>query len=169
MAKPKQNARAKSLKHFFSYLTAVSATLFGAYWVTMGITNANPSWEEPVSNLILIVLILSAIAGGFVFSMQSIRKKREDVSFAIAKNVILPGVVHDGPTDLHKAILSEKSVTERWADLTPLARNEWICWVVTVKKPETRANHINRMRTELLAGKRRPCCWAGCAHRNRHK
>ena len=76
MAKPKQNARAKSLKHFFSYLTAVSATLFGAYWVTMGITNANPSWEEPVSNLILIVLILSAIAGGFVSSMQSISKKR---------------------------------------------------------------------------------------------
>ena len=49
--------------------------LFGAYWVVMGITDANPSWEQPVSNALLIVLILSAIAGGFVSSIQSINKK----------------------------------------------------------------------------------------------
>lgn len=78
---------------------------------------------------------------------------------------ISSGVVHAVPKDLRAALLSDDSTIERWNDLTPLARNEWICWTITNKKPETRKNHIERIMTELLAGKRRPCCWAGCAHR----
>jgi len=78
---------------------------------------------------------------------------------------ISQGVVHDVPKDLREKLTSDSSVLERWEDLTPLARNEWICWVVTNKRPETRSNHIKRTATELLAGKRRPCCWAGCPHR----
>ena len=81
------------------------------------------------------------------------------------KDVIAGGVVHDMPADLRKALLSNKTVLERWEDLTPLARNEWICWAVTVKQAETRKNHIKRTTTELLQGKRRPCCWIGCIHR----
>lgn len=77
------------------------------------------------------------------------------------------GVVHDVPKDLRDAIMSDESIHERWEDLTPLARNEWICWVISNKKPETRQNHIERLRTELLEGKRRPCCWMGCNHRTK--
>ncbi len=77
------------------------------------------------------------------------------------------GVVHTLPTDLKAALLKDDSVVERWQDLTPLARNEWICWTISCKKPETRQNHIDRIVTELLAGKRRPCCWAGCPHRTK--
>jgi uncharacterized protein YdeI (YjbR/CyaY-like superfamily) len=76
------------------------------------------------------------------------------------------GVVHKLPLDLKKALASDVSVVERWNDLTPLARNEWICWTITTKKLETRNNHIERAVTELLAGKRRPCCWVGCMHRS---
>jgi len=83
--------------------------------------------------------------------------------------IISDGVVHNVPDDLRKALKKDDSVLERWEDLTPLARNEWICWVVTNKRPETRNNHIERTVTELLAGKRRPCCWAGCTHRNSAK
>ena len=78
---------------------------------------------------------------------------------------IATGVVHAVPTDLRKALISDISALERWEDLTSLARNEWICWVISTKKPETRRNHINRTITELLQGVRRPCCWAGCVHR----
>jgi uncharacterized protein YdeI (YjbR/CyaY-like superfamily) len=77
------------------------------------------------------------------------------------------GVVHALPADLRKALVSDPDVQAAWDDLTPLARNEWICWVVSVKKPETRSQHIERVRTELIEGKRRPCCWAGCIHRSR--
>ena len=78
---------------------------------------------------------------------------------------IATGVAHAVPADLRKALLSDESALERWEDLTPLARNEWICWVISNKKPETRSNHLERTVTELLQGKRRPCCWLGCDHR----
>jgi len=76
------------------------------------------------------------------------------------------GVVHDMPEDMHAAIASDAAVLAKWNSLTPLARNEWICWVTIVKKPETRKNHIERLCADLGAGKRRPCCWPGCPHRN---
>ncbi|HEY4963866.1 MAG TPA: YdeI/OmpD-associated family protein [Candidatus Saccharimonadales bacterium] len=78
---------------------------------------------------------------------------------------IATGVVHELPSDLAKALFDDDSALERWEDLTPLARNEWICWVVSTKKPETRQSHIERTITELMQGVRRPCCWLGCNHR----
>jgi uncharacterized protein YdeI (YjbR/CyaY-like superfamily) len=81
---------------------------------------------------------------------------------------IAAGVVHKIPEDLRNALLADKSALEKWEDITPLARNEWICWNISVKKPETRKSHIKRTIEELLEGKRRPCCWAGCIHRNKN-
>jgi uncharacterized protein YdeI (YjbR/CyaY-like superfamily) len=80
-------------------------------------------------------------------------------------NEIAGGVVHKVPADLKRALMSDPDVRAAWEDLTPLARNEWICWTVSVKKAETRANHVERVKSELLEGKRRPCCWVGCSHR----
>ncbi len=76
------------------------------------------------------------------------------------------GVVHELPKDLEKALRSDESALERWQDITPLARNEWICWTISNKKPETRKNHVDRVVVELLQGIRRPCCWIGCRHRD---
>jgi uncharacterized protein YdeI (YjbR/CyaY-like superfamily) len=81
------------------------------------------------------------------------------------KVAVATGVVHKVPADLREALVSDESALERWEDLTPLARNEWICWVISNKRPETRENHIKRTVSELLEGKRRPCCWMGCDHR----
>lgn len=75
------------------------------------------------------------------------------------------GTVHKVPEDLRKVLTSSPQSLAVWQDITPLARNEWICWVQSVKKLETRKQHIKRVRTELKGGKRRPCCWAGCPHR----
>ncbi len=78
---------------------------------------------------------------------------------------ISDGVVHKLPTDLKAALNSDESALERWEDLTPLARNEWICWVISAKQKETRARRIRIACENLAEGKRRPCCWAGCPHR----
>ena len=78
---------------------------------------------------------------------------------------ISSGVVHTVPADLKAAIVSNKRAHEAWESLTPLARNEWICWTVSVKLPETRAKHVKRVVGDLKSGKRRPCCWGGCPHR----
>ncbi len=78
---------------------------------------------------------------------------------------ISDGVVHQLPTDLKKALTQDKEALLLWEDITPLARNEWICWTIDPKKPETRANHVKRTISELKSGMRRPCCWIGCIHR----
>jgi hypothetical protein len=83
----------------------------------------------------------------------------------MTKSMIAGGVVHDVPTDLRKTLMSNPAVLEKWNDLTPLARNEWICWMTIVKKEETRADHLRQISERLLDGERRPCCWPGCPHR----
>ncbi len=80
-------------------------------------------------------------------------------------HTISKGTVHTLPSDMHNALASDKAALLAWEDITPLARNEWICWTTSVKKEETRAHHIKRLVSELKEGKRRPCCWAGCPHR----
>ena len=75
------------------------------------------------------------------------------------------GVVHKVPKDLREALLSSDDVLGLWNGLTPLARNEWICWVTIVKKAETREEHLKRLSADLQKGKKRPCCWPGCPHR----
>lgn len=83
----------------------------------------------------------------------------------MSKKNISSGTVHKMPTDLRKALLASEKALMSWEDITPLARNEWICWVESVKKQETRRKHIKRAIEELIEGKRRPCCWMGCVHR----
>lgn len=78
---------------------------------------------------------------------------------------MLGGTVHQLPADLKKAIADNKKVTELWQDITPLARNEWICWVTSGKKAETRGIRIDKAVSKMKGGMRRPCCWAGCTHR----
>lgn len=75
------------------------------------------------------------------------------------------GVVHKVPVDLRAALTADSKALSIWEDLTPLARNEWICWVTFVKKSETRKEHVERTIKELKEGMRRPCCWIGCIHR----
>ncbi len=83
----------------------------------------------------------------------------------IKNKAISNGTVHKMPDDLKKALVSKPKALSAWEDITPLARNEWICWVESVKREETRTEHIKRVVAELLEGKRRPCCWVGCTHR----
>lgn len=78
---------------------------------------------------------------------------------------IASGVVHDLPVDLEKALRANPAALATWEDITPLARNEWICWIESAKKQATREKRIAWGCKNLQAGKRRPCCWAGCPHR----
>lgn len=83
----------------------------------------------------------------------------------MATKKISGGTAHKMPADLRKALVAKPKVLALWEDITPLARNEFICWVENAKQIETRSRRIHRTREELLEGKRRPCCWVGCIHR----
>ena len=78
---------------------------------------------------------------------------------------VATGVAHSVPSDLRQALASDPKALAIWNGLTPLARNEWICWTISVKKAETRMEHVERVVKELNEGVRRPCCWMGCVHR----
>jgi uncharacterized protein YdeI (YjbR/CyaY-like superfamily) len=75
------------------------------------------------------------------------------------------GTVHEAREDLQAAVRSNPKVLMLWESLTPLGRNEFICWVDDAKQQTTRQRRIERTCAELLEGKKRPCCWAGCIHR----
>ena len=75
------------------------------------------------------------------------------------------GVVHDLPGDLRDALKRDAAAFATWLAITPLARNEWICWIESAKKQETRRKRIDWGCSSLSDGKRRPCCWPGCPHR----
>lgn len=75
------------------------------------------------------------------------------------------GIVHALPSDLSEALGADPAVTAIWTSLTPLGRNEFICWVEDAKQQATRLRRVRRTIEELIDGKRRPCCWAGCVHR----
>ena len=83
----------------------------------------------------------------------------------MGKQEILSGTVHKMPADLRKALVANAEGLAAWNDITPLARNEWICWVEGAKLIETRQRRVERVPAELAEGKRRPCCWIGCIHR----
>jgi len=76
-----------------------------------------------------------------------------------------PDFRHSTPDELQAALDRDPALSAKWNDLTPLARNEWICWMTSPKKQETRDAHLARLKEDILAGKRRPCCWPGCPHR----
>ena len=80
---------------------------------------------------------------------------------------ISSGTVHKVPIDIKNTLLQNPKMLTMWEDITPLARNEWICWIIDAKKIETRNRRIEIAKSKLLSGKRRPCCWAGCGHREK--
>lgn len=75
------------------------------------------------------------------------------------------GTVHTAAADMEAAIRADPAIHALWQGLTPLGRNEFICWVEDAKQARTRQKRIARAVEELAEGKRRPCCWSGCIHR----
>ncbi len=64
------------------------------------------------------------------------------------------------PVDLRNALRLVPMAKARWADLTPIARRDFISWIASAKKLETRSRRIEKACSMLVAGKRRPCCYS---------
>ncbi|WP_298127864.1 YdeI/OmpD-associated family protein [Brevundimonas sp.] len=75
------------------------------------------------------------------------------------------GTVHGTGPDLEVALRSDPEALALWQGLTPLGRNEFLCWIEDARQPKTRARRIVRTLEEMRDGKTRPCCWVGCIHR----
>ncbi len=65
------------------------------------------------------------------------------------------------PMELCKALRVAPRAQASWADITPMARQNWILWITTAKQPETRTRRIENACDMLASGKRRVCCFPG--------
>jgi len=63
------------------------------------------------------------------------------------------------PADLRKALAADAEARSTWKDITPVARRDWIHWITSGKKAETRAKRIEVARDKLACGNRRACCF----------
>jgi hypothetical protein len=65
------------------------------------------------------------------------------------------------PMDLRKALAAAPRAQALWAEITPIARRDWILWISSAKLPETRRGRIEKACAMLGSGKRRVCCFGG--------
>lgn len=66
----------------------------------------------------------------------------------------------DVPHDLQAALdTAPPKALETWHSITPLARRDYIHWITSGKKAETRTKRIEVACSKLSAGNRRPCCF----------
>lgn len=65
------------------------------------------------------------------------------------------------PGDLREALATAPPARALWSEITPLARRDWILWISSARRPETRQGRIEKACSMLAAGKRRVCCFGG--------
>ena len=63
------------------------------------------------------------------------------------------------PSDVKAALANDPRAHQLWADITPMARWDWLNWMDLVKQYETRQARPAKLCSMLKAGKRRPCCF----------
>lgn len=64
------------------------------------------------------------------------------------------------PKELRNIFVAKPKVAEAWKGLTPIARRDFVTWIEGAKQEETRLRRIEVTSSKLLAGERRPCCYA---------
>ena len=144
----------------------------GASTVSGGNSRANP---RPTSTIRLVLLRAAngyrpskLVTGVRSPSLAPTRNPKVTPYHGPVSSQQVPGgAVHTLPADLRDALLANATALCAWKDITPLARNEFICWVEDAKQQMSRERRIRRTQEELEEGQRRPCCWPGCKHRGR--
>lgn len=65
----------------------------------------------------------------------------------------------DIPDDLKKALKNHPEAASLWAKITPAAQWEWLRWIRSTNKDETRVRRVEVACDKLKKGMRRPCCF----------
>lgn len=65
------------------------------------------------------------------------------------------------PAELRKALETAPRAQALWMEITPIARRDWIYWIISAKQRETRTGRVEKACDMLASGKRRVCCFGG--------
>jgi hypothetical protein len=63
------------------------------------------------------------------------------------------------PAELRKALAAAPKAKAVWSDITTRARMDWIQWIESAKRDDTRTRRIDNACEMLASGKRRVCCF----------
>jgi len=63
------------------------------------------------------------------------------------------------PADIQEALASDSIAHALWKKVTPMARWEWVRWIRSTGRDETRKKRIEVALSKMRNGERRPCCW----------
>ena len=97
-----------------------------------------------------------------------VNKAVQDAAGADARDTVTVEITRAGeepelrvPMDLRQALAAAPPAQALWAEITPMARRDWILWLSSAKQPETRMGRIEKACDMLASGKRRVCCFGG--------
>jgi hypothetical protein len=97
-----------------------------------------------------------------------VNKALQDAAGADAGDTVTVEITRAGeeretrvPLELGQALAAAPPAQALWADITPMARQNWILWISSAKQPETRMRRIENACAMLASGKRRVCCFGG--------
>jgi hypothetical protein len=95
-----------------------------------------------------------------------VNRKLREAAGAVAGDVVTLEIAPAGeepeprlPADLRKALAAAPKARALWSDITPISRRDWIQWITSARRPETRARRVANACAMLAAGKRRVCCF----------
>jgi hypothetical protein len=63
------------------------------------------------------------------------------------------------PADIKTSLAANPAAQATWDDITAIARRDWIHWITSGKKAETRVKRIATACDKLAGGSRRACCF----------
>ena len=63
------------------------------------------------------------------------------------------------PADLREALAANAAAKATWKDVTTVTRRDWIHWITSGKRAETRVKRIDVAIDKLACGNRRACCF----------
>src|SRR5215469_1586195 len=78
--------------------------------------------------------------------------RRNPMSSETFEQHVPGGVVHKLPADLRKALIANTTALAAWKGITPLAPNDFMCWVEAAKQQMTRGPRIRRTEEEVVKG-----------------
>ena len=102
----------------------------------------------------------SSPSGGRWLKVNEAMRRGADADDGDTVELALLGPEPDprGPADLRAAFKSSPEAKATWDELTTMGRLDWVRWIESAKKPQTRDRRVRRTIEQLSEGKRRACC-----------
>jgi hypothetical protein len=172
--KPARRQEAKSTIRFSARLLRPEATEKVESWTLLTLPG-NASAKLPSRGMTMVEGTLNALPfraalepNGKGSHQLRVNEAMHDAAGADAGDTVTVEVTRVGeepevrvPMDLRQALAAAPQAQAAWADITPMARRDWIFSISTAKQPETRKRRIEKACDMLASGKRRLCCFPG--------